>query len=53
MSDKNEKPMVIAVNIPDDILDNIAKAREATTEAERDEASKAFVDGLLNLHRRW
>jgi hypothetical protein len=53
MSDKNEKQMVVAVNIPSDILDNIAKAREAKTEEERKAASRAFVDGLMNLHRRW
>ena len=53
MSDKNEKPMVIAVNIPADILANLDKAREAATEEERAAASKALIHGLLNLHRRW
>ena len=53
MSDKNEKQMVIAVNIPSDILDNLNASREAKTEEERKAASKAFVDGLMNLHRRW
>ena len=53
MSDKNEKQMVIAVNIPDDILDNLNASVEAKTAEERKAASKAFVDGLMNLHRRW
>ena len=53
MSDKNEKQMVVAVNIPSDILDSLDRAREAATEEERKAASKAFVDGLMNLHRRW
>jgi hypothetical protein len=53
MSDKIEKPMVIAVNIPSDILDCIERGRKAETEEERKAASRAFVDGLMNLHRRW
>ena len=51
MSDK-KKPMVVAYNIPDEVLDLFNKPQAET--AEQYEADrKARVNALLNLGRDW
>ena len=52
MSDKNKKPMVVAYNIPDEVL-SILNKPDAETAEQREADRKARVQALLNLGRNW